>query len=96
MWLHGRTDAVITVPVDISRNTLRVDMFAVGKIKTAVIVLGIISAVLSGASVVSCQFQRSSLLSDAAQRKRRAGQGERCSGAANLPPAMRQIIPSRI
>ena len=24
------------------------------------------------------------------------GQGKRCSGAANLPPAMRQIIPSRI
>ena len=52
--LHGRTDTVIAVPVDISRNTFRVDMLAVGKVKTAVIVLGVISAMLSGASVVSC------------------------------------------
>ena len=44
----------IAVPVDISRNTFRVDMLAVGKVKTAVIVLGVISAMLSGTSVVSC------------------------------------------
>ena len=88
--LHGRTDTVIAVPVDISRNTFRVDMLAVGNFKTAVIMLWIVSTVLSGASVVSCQFQRSSLLSDAVQRKRCAGAGETMqrsckSAACNAP-----------
>ena len=84
--LQGRTDAVITIPIDVLLDTLWVDMLAVGNFKTAVIVLWVISAVLSGAAIVSGQFQRPSLLSGVTQ----------CSEAANLPPAMRQIIPSRI
>ena len=71
--LHGRTDTVIAVPVDISRNTFRVDMLAVGNFKTAVIVLWVISAVLSGAAIVSGQFQRPSLLSGVTQRTPCAG-----------------------
>ena len=71
--LHGRTDAVIAVPVDISRNTFRVDMLAVGNFKTAVIVLWVISAVLSGSAIVSGQFQRPSLLSGVTQRTPCAG-----------------------
>ena len=72
-------------------------MLAVGNFKTAVIVLWVISAMLSGAAIVSGQFQRSSLLSGVTQRAPCAGTGAtRCSEAANLPPAMRQIIPSRI
>ena len=52
--LQGRTDAVVAIPIDVLLDTFRVDMLAVGKVKTAVIVLGVISAMLSGASVVSC------------------------------------------
>ena len=88
--LQGRTDAVVAIPIDVLLDTFQVDMLAVGNFKTAVIVLGVISAVLSGASVVSCQFQRSSLLSDAAQRKRCAGAGETmqrsCKSAARYAP----------
>ena len=88
--LQGRTDAVVAIPIDVLLDTFRVDMLAVGNFKTAVIVLGVISAVPSGASVVSCQFQRSSLLSDAAQRKRCAGAGETmqrsCKSAARYVP----------
>ena len=61
--LQGRTDAVITIPIDVLLDTLWVDMLAVGNFKTAVIVLWVISAVLSGAAIVSGQFQRPSLLS---------------------------------
>ena len=52
-----RTDAMIAVPVDVTFSTFRVNVLAVGKVKTAVIVLGVVSAVCSGSSVVSCQFQ---------------------------------------
>ena len=45
------------VPVDVAFGSFRVDVFAVGKIETPVIVLGVIGAVASGSSVVSCQFQ---------------------------------------
>ena len=61
--LQGRTDAVVAIPIDVLLDTFRVDMLAVGNIKTAVIVLWVISAVLSGAAIVSGQFQRPSLLS---------------------------------
>ena len=49
-----RTDTVITVPVDIALGALPVNVFAVGKVKAAVIVLGVVGAVGSGSSVVSC------------------------------------------
>ena len=88
--LQGRTDAVVAIPIDVLLDTFRVDMLAVGNFKTAVIMLWIVSTVLSGASVVSCQFQRLSLLSDAVQRKRCAGAGETMqrsckSAACNAP-----------
>ena len=43
-----------TVPVDVALGSFWVDVFTVGKVETAVIVLGIIGAVGSGSSVVSC------------------------------------------
>ena len=97
LGLQSRADAVITIPIDILLDTFRVDMFAVGNFKAAVIVLWIVSAVLSGSAIVSGQFQRPSLLSGVTQRTPCAGIGAtRCSEAANLPPAVRQIIPSMI
>ena len=45
------------VPVDVAFSSFRVNVLAVGKVETAVIVLGVIGAVGSGSSVVSCQFQ---------------------------------------
>ena len=94
---QGRTDAVVAIPIDVLPDMFRVDMLAVGNFKTAVIVLWVISAVLSGAAIVSGQFQRPSLLSGGHAENAVRGVGAtRCSGAANLPPAMRQIIPSRI
>ena len=90
LGLQSRADAVITIPINVLLDTFRVDMLAVGNFKTAVIMLWIVSTMLSGASVVSCQFQRSSLLSDAVQRKRCAGAGETMqrsckSAACNAP-----------
>ena len=49
-----RTDAMIAVPVDVTFSSFRVNVLAVGKVETAVIVLGVVSAVCSGSSVVSC------------------------------------------
>ena len=49
-----RADAVIAIPVDIALGTLLVNVLTVGKVEAAVIVLGVISAVGSGSSVVSC------------------------------------------
>lgn len=66
--LQGRTDAVVAIPIDVLLDTFRVDMLTVGNFKTAVIVLWVISAVLSGAAIVSGQFQRPSLLSGVTQR----------------------------
>ena len=71
--LQGRTDAVITIPIDVLLDTFRIDMLAVGNFKTAVIVFWIVSAVLSGAAIVSGQFQRPSLLSGVTQRTPCAG-----------------------
>ena len=45
------------IPVDVALGAFRVDVFAVGKIETPVIVFWVIGAVASGSSVVSCQFQ---------------------------------------
>ena len=47
-------DAMIAVPVDIALCSFRVDVLTVSKVETAVIVLGVIGAVGSGSSVVSC------------------------------------------
>ena len=71
--LQGRTDTVVTIPIDVLLDTLWVDMLAVGDFKTAVIVLRVISAVLSGSAIVSGQFQRPSLLSGGTQRTPCAG-----------------------
>ena len=45
------------VPVDVALGAFLIDVFAVGKVETPVIVLGVIGAMGSGSSVVSCQFQ---------------------------------------
>ena len=95
--LQGRTDAVVAIPIDVLLDTFRVDMLAVDNFKTAVIVLWVICAVLSGAAIVSGQFQRPSLLSGGYAENAVRGIGAtQCSEAANLPSAVRQIIPSRI
>ena len=97
LGLQSRADAVVAIPIDVLLDTFRVDMLAVGNFKTAVIVLWVISAVLSGAAIVSGQFQRPSLLSGGhAENAVRGIEETQCSEAANLPPAVRQIIPSRI
>ena len=57
MWVKSRTETVKAVPVDVALGSFRVDVLTVGKVETAVIVLGVVSAVGSGSSVVSCQFQ---------------------------------------
>ena len=54
LWVESRTETVEAIPVDVALGAFRVDVFAVGKIETAVIVLGVIGAVGSGSSVVSC------------------------------------------
>ena len=57
LWSESRTETVKAVPVDVALGSFRVDVLTVGKVETAVIVLGVVSAVRSGSSVVSCQFQ---------------------------------------
>ena len=52
--IESRTEAVEAVPVDVALGSFRVDVFTVGKVETAVVVLGVVSAVGSGSSVVSC------------------------------------------
>ena len=54
LWSESRTETVKAVPVDVTLGTFRVDMLTVGKVEAAVIVLGVIGAVGSGSSVVSC------------------------------------------
>ena len=54
LWVESRTEAMEAVPVDVALGAFRVDVLAVGKVKTAVIVLGVVGAVRSGSSVVSC------------------------------------------
>ena len=57
LWVESRTETVEAIPVDVALGSFRVDVLTVGKVETAVIVLGVIGAVGSGSSVVSCQFQ---------------------------------------
>ena len=78
------------VPVDVFLGSFRVDVLTVGKVETPVIVLGVIGAVDSGSSVVSCQFQID------IPPFQQLGVGERSSGAAGSAAVLRQIIPSRI
>ena len=47
-------EAIVTVPIEILFGSFFVNVFAVGNVKTAVIVLRIINAILSGSSIVSC------------------------------------------
>ena len=54
LWVMSRTETVKAVPVDVALGSFRVDVLTVGKVETAVIVLGVVSAVCSGSSVVSC------------------------------------------
>ena len=83
-------EAVEAVPVDVALGSFRVDVFTVGKVETAVIVLGVVGAVCSGSSVVSCQFQI-----DIPPFQQLGGE-KRSSGAAGSAAVLRQIIPSRI
>ena len=53
-WSESRTETVEAVPVNVALGSFRVDVLTVGKVETAVIVLGVIGAVGSGSSVVSC------------------------------------------
>ena len=54
LWVKSRTETVKAVPVDVALGLFWVDVLTVGKVETAVIVLGVIGAVGSGSSVVSC------------------------------------------
>ena len=54
LWSESRTETVKAVPVDVALGSFRVDVLTVGKVETAVIMLGVIGAVGSGSSVVSC------------------------------------------
>ena len=83
-------EAVEAVPVDVALGSFRVDVLTVSKVETAVIVLGVVSAVCSGSSVVSCQFQID------IPPFQQLGVGERSSEAAGSAAVLRQIIPSRI
>ena len=53
-WGKSRAETVEAVPIDVALGSFWVDMLTVGKVETAVIVLGVVSAVCSGSSVVSC------------------------------------------
>ena len=54
LWVESRTETVEAIPVDVALGSFRVDVLTVGKVETAVVVLGVVSAVGSGSSVVSC------------------------------------------
>ena len=47
-------EAIVTVPIEILFGSFFVNVFAVGNVKAAVIVLRIINAILSGSSIVPC------------------------------------------
>ena len=78
------------VPVDVALGSFGVDVLAVGEVEIPVVVLGVIGAVGSGSSVVSCQFQID------IPPFRLLDVGERSSEAAGSAAVLRQIIPSRI
>ena len=45
------------IPVDVAFGSFGVDVLAVGEVEIPVVVLGVIGAVFSGSSIVSCQLQ---------------------------------------
>ena len=90
LWSERRTETVEAVPVDVTLGTFRVDVLTVGKVETPVIVFGVIGAVGSGSSVVSCQFQIG------IPPFQQLGVEKRSSGVAGSAAVLRQIIPSRI
>ena len=53
LWGESRTETVEAIPVDVALGAFRVDVLTVGKVETAVVVLGVVGAVGSGSSVVS-------------------------------------------
>ena len=57
LWVKSRTGNRESSPSRCCPWLVPVDVLTVGKVETAVIVLGVVSAVGSGSSVVSCQFQ---------------------------------------
>ena len=54
LWVKSRAETVKAVPVDVALGAFLIDVFAVGKVETPVIVLWVIGAVGSGSSIVSC------------------------------------------
>ena len=86
----GGSVAPVTVPINIFLCPFRVNMLTVPHIEAAVIVPGIIGAMLAGAPVVSCQFQID------IPPFQQLGVEKRSSGAAESAAVLRQIIPSRI
>ena len=54
LWVKSRAETVKAVPVDVALGSFWVDVLTVGKVETPVIVLGVIGAVGSGSSIVSC------------------------------------------
>ena len=54
LWVKSSAETMEAVPVDVTFSSFRVNVLAVGKVETAVVVLGVVSAVGSGSSVVSC------------------------------------------
>jgi hypothetical protein len=90
LWDKSRTETVKAVPVDVALGSFGVDVLAVGEVEIPVVVLGVIGAVGSGSSVVSCQFQID------IPPFRLLDVGERSSEAAGSAAVLRQIIPSRI
>ena len=84
------SQTVITVPVKVHSGSGCFDVFSVVYIEAAVIVLGVVSAVCSGSSVVSCQFQIG------IPPFQQLGVEKRSSGAAGSAAVLRQIIPSSI
>ena len=79
------------VPVDVALGSFRGDVLAVGEVEIPVVVLGVIGAVFSGSSIVSCQLQI-----NIPPFQRLGGVGCAAALLLNLPPAVRQIIPSII
>ena len=90
LWVKSRTETVEAVPVDVALGAFRVDVFAVGKIETPVIVLW--GYRCRGFRLVRCVV----LISDRHPSVSTAWWGERSSEAAGSAAVLRQIIPSRI
>ena len=80
--------APVAVPVDILPCPFGVNVSAVLHIEPAVIMAGIVGAMLAGAPIVSCQFQTDFLLP--AKMLRGRGRAEK----PQILRILRQVIPS--